>query len=104
MSAYQDAAIADFVAAELAAAGHPVPNRLTAVERDTIYYALVTGDTGTVTAVLAAHRDRQAAEPPLTAQCLRHEVCDAAGEHNAATRAAFEGAGYTDFDGTGEAA
>jgi hypothetical protein len=40
-------------------------------------------------------------QPPAEPQqCLSHEDCGRAVEHNAATRAAFEAAGYTDFAGT----
>jgi hypothetical protein len=98
VSTQQDIAVADFVSAELAAAGHP-SCLLTADERDTVYYALLRHDDAVVTTVLAANRARLAAGPPLSAQCLRHSDCYRAAAHNAATRAAFDAAGYTDFTG-----
>jgi hypothetical protein len=114
--------VREFVATELTRLGQPVRN-LRAADRDAVYYALlVETDAAAVRllaavdardsrtadradrALLAAHGLRTAPEPPLAEQCIRHQDCDRAGEHNAATRAAFERAGYRDFDGTGEAA
>lgn len=123
MSIDHTVGVREFVAVELARLGQPA-RRLTRVDRDAIYYALlVDGDDTTIAllaaidardggqaggaerALLRAHGLRTAAEPPLAEQCIRHQDCDRAGEHNAATRAAFLDAGYTDFDGwTGEAA